>query len=178
MNDAENRKLANEFWEKVGEKPIKKRKKTMPYATVQPEGGTMTEQIFEVLGIPTAQGRPRFARMGNFVKTYDPKESRENKNNIRAQVVTQHPLMIARDKPVLCHVQAYLPRPKAHYGKKGLKGSAPMMHISRPDSDNIMKAIKDALSGVCWQDDCQVCDERIIKLYGEVPKTIITVREL
>jgi Holliday junction resolvase RusA-like endonuclease len=136
------------------------------------------EQVFTVLGEVKAQGRPRFARMGKFVKTYDPKESRENKSNIRAQVVAQHPVMIDRDTPILCHVQAYLPRPKSHYGKRGLKDSAPMMHISRPDSDNIMKAIKDALSGVCWHDDCQVCDERIIKLYGEVPKTIITIKTL
>jgi Holliday junction resolvase RusA-like endonuclease len=136
------------------------------------------EQVFIVLGEVKAQGRPRFARMGKFVKAYDPADSRQNKQNIRAQVVAQHPVMIDRDQAILLHVQAYLQRPKAHYGKKGLKESAPMMHINRPDSDNIMKAIKDALSGVCWQEDCQVCDERIIKLYGEVPKTIITVREL
>ncbi len=142
----------------------------------------MIEQVFTVLGAPTAQGRPRFARMGKLVRAYDPKESRENKGNIRAQVVAQHPIMIARDVPVLCHVQAYMPRPAGHFGTGKnagkLKDGAPFWHTSRPDADNILKAIKDALTGVCWHDDSQVCDVRLLKLYGDVPKMIITVREL
>jgi Holliday junction resolvase RusA-like endonuclease len=142
------------------------------------EGGKMKEQIFTVLGVPTAQGRPKFARIGNHVAAYDPKKSRDNKNNIRAQVVAQKPVIIPQKYPVLLHVQCFMPRPMSHMGKAGKKDSAPFYHTSRPDADNLMKAIKDSLSGVCWYDDAQVCDERIIKLYGEIPRTIITVRAL
>lgn len=36
-------------------------------------------------------------------------------------------------------------------------------HIKKPDRDNLDKAVLDALTGIFWIDDCQVCDGRIRK---------------
>jgi len=36
-------------------------------------------------------------------------------------------------------------------------------HDSRPDADNMLKAVKDALSGLIWRDDCQVSREVVEK---------------
>jgi len=47
-------------------------------------------------------------------------------------------------------------RPGGHVGKRGLKPSAPVDHIQKPDLDNLEKSVKDALNGVAWLDDCQV----------------------
>jgi Holliday junction resolvase RusA-like endonuclease len=75
-------------------------------------------------------------------------------------------------------VHAFMPRPKSHYrtnkGVSVLRIDAPLYHTSRPDADNILKAVKDALSGVCWIDDAQVSYAVIRKTYGNEPKMIIT----
>jgi len=42
---------------------------------------------FFVYGNPVAQGRPRFARRGNFVATYDPKESKSWKETVKWQAI-------------------------------------------------------------------------------------------
>jgi Holliday junction resolvase RusA-like endonuclease len=145
----------------------------------------MSEQTFIILGDPKGQPRHRSSIIAGHVHTYESKEGRENKGNIRAQVVAQKPRIIDKGKPVLLHIQAYMPRPSSHFGTGKnagkLKESAPFWHTVKPDSDNILKAVKDALKGVCWYDDSQVCDERIIKPYeysGISPRTVITIREM
>ena len=38
--------------------------------------------------------------------------------------------------------------------------------MKKPDSDNILKAVADALNGVAYHDDVQVLDMHITKIYG------------
>lgn len=131
-------------------------------------------QTFTFEGIPKAQGRPRFARMGKFTKTYDPKESREHKQNIAAQIVSQPHEMAARGMPVDLILTVRMPRPQSHYNSKGaikqqFWGGIP--HVVKPDLDNLEKVIKDACTGILWADDSQVwhVDKRKIYAEGGVP---------
>ncbi len=49
----------------------------------------------------------------------------------------------------------------------------------RCDWDNLGKLVSDALNGVCWHDDSQVDDARVLKhLDAERPRTEITVEPL
>ena len=136
----------------------------------------MTCQTFTILGIPKAQGRPKFYRRGTFVGAYDPSSSREYKNNVAAQICSQQPYLFGRDKALILRLVFWLPRPKGHFGKKGLKPSAPADHTTKPDLDNLIKAIKDALKGLVWVDDSQVCRLVADKKYGAEPKVEIEVR--
>ncbi len=46
----------------------------------------------------------------------------------------------------------------------------------RCDWDNLGKLVSDALNGVCWFDDSQVVDARVVKLIDrERPRTEVTV---
>jgi Holliday junction resolvase RusA-like endonuclease len=36
-------------------------------------------------------------------------------------------------------------------------------HVKKPDRDNLDKAVLDALTGIFWHDDCQVCSGSIEK---------------
>lgn len=59
--------------------------------------------------------------------------------------------------------------PKAKKGTKEFK-------ISRPDLDNLEKAVMDAMTdGEIWIDDAQVVDKRSIKIYGSVDATSIVI---
>lgn len=48
------------------------------------------------------------------------------------------------------------PRPKGHYGKRGLRPSAPAHHTVKPDLDKLSRAILDGLTGIAFVDDSQV----------------------
>lgn len=115
------------------------------------------KQFFVIMGIPKAQGRPRFARMGKFVKTYDPKESRVYKDNVAAQVVAQKPKYIENDA-IRIAVTFFLPRPKS------LKKSI-TEHVKKPDIDNLVKALLDSLKGIVWRDDSQIVYMSANKVY-------------
>lgn len=40
----------------------------------------------------------------------------------------------------------------------------PYWHTGVPDGDNILKAVQDALTGVAWRDDSQVCQATVCKV--------------
>lgn len=42
--------------------------------------------------------------------------------------------------------------------------------------DNIIKTIMDALNGIAYEDDKQVCEIHVEKIYGEIPKVMVEVR--
>jgi Holliday junction resolvase RusA-like endonuclease len=132
-----------------------------------------------VLGIPKAQGRVRFARIGKFVKTYDPAASREHKENLRAQIAGQNPKMHDVGALIL-RVEFHLPRPKAHYDSKGRIKLACLnpRPTKKPDLDNMVKAVKDACNGLCWHDDAQVVGLHATKWYGTEPHTSIEIEEV
>ncbi len=116
---------------------------------------------FFIVGAPVAQGRPRFARRGNFTKVYDPPKSREWKEYVLAvakQKIGKAPLL---EGPLKMTLVFYMPRPKS-LPKKVIH------HIKKPDVDNLVKGVKDALSGFCYEDDKQVVDLRAIKKYAPI----------
>lgn len=81
--------------------------------------------------------------------------------------------------PLRLFVRCGLPRPKYHYGKKGLKPSAPSAPDKRPDHDKLMRNVSDALTEAgAWVDDGQVADSRIVKVYAEQPETVIEVEKI
>jgi len=63
-------------------------------------------------------------------------------------------------EPVLLELVFYMPRPKGHYGTgknvNQLKNSAPMRHVTKPDLDKLVRAVKDGLKGVVYVDDSVV----------------------
>ena len=124
---------------------------------------------YTILGIPRPQGRPRFARIGKFVKTYERKEDTHYKENVSAQLVAQKPTFLTG--AVFVYAIFHLPRPKA-LPKKILH------HVKKPDVDNLIKGLMDACKGILWKDDTQVVKLTAIKIYGEPPKVEMEVWEL
>lgn len=140
----------------------------------------MTEALpaawrFTVPGVPRGQGRPRFARIGSFVRTYDPAQSRSYKATVAqfAQAAGVRPI----DGPVALHVDAFMPRPQRLCRKRDSPASLPA--TCRPDWDNVGKIVADALIGVAYADDAQIAEGRVRKLYHEVggmPRVEVAVR--
>ncbi|MED4401332.1 RusA family crossover junction endodeoxyribonuclease [Metabacillus fastidiosus] len=51
-------------------------------------------------------------------------------------------------------------------------------HTKKPDTDNLVKGVFDALNKLVWQDDNQVAKVTAVKSYGEVPGMEIVINEL
>ncbi len=51
-----------------------------------------------------------------------------------------------------------------------------ILPTTKPDADNVLKAIADGLNGIVWLDDKQITDVVIRKRYREAPQAVIYVR--
>lgn len=123
-----------------------------------------------IYGNPIGKKRPRFARRGKFVTTYNDQETEEGK--FLAMAKTQFGDGPPLSGPLRVDISAFIQRPKAHYGtgrnSAKLKASAPKYPESKkPDRDNIDKFVLDALEGLCWVNDVQVCDGRVMKRWAD-----------
>ena len=132
-------------------------------------------QEFWISTIPTGQARPRFVRRGSFVGTYDPAKSKGYKLDIKYQVMDAHPVKM--QGPLTMVIDFLMPRPKAHYNARGLRKDAPTFHDKRPDIDNTLKSVLDALKGILWNDDTQLSVVMATKKYSEVPGIKIIIQE-
>lgn len=141
---------------------------------------------FEVPGEPTAAKRPRFAKRGKFAKVYDPDTNVEWKRHIRDSFLHSVPddvlaeAPFPRGLPLAMSVEFHFARKKAHFGtgrnQNKLKDSAPTFHTVKPDVDNLLKLVKDALNGLAYADDSQVCRyDCASKCYGDRPRTVIRI---
>ena len=143
------------------------------------ENGQVSGLIkFTVYGELCAQGRPRATTRGGHVRMYDPEESRNYKQMVRIealQVKPEKPL----DGEISLIIRAYKSIPKSMSKKRhklALEGR--IKPITKPDIDNIVKGVKDALKGVIWRDDSQVVTLLAKKYYSDVPRVEVIVEEI
>lgn len=134
-----------------------------------------------VLGNPKAQGRARIRRRGKFVSMHDDPKSAKEKDKLYLIAQQQAPPE-PFEGPLKVDITFYFSRPKSHYGTGKnagvLKKTAPYHHITKPDIDNLRKLVMDALSGVFYIDDKQVCIGTTIKTYDDRPRTVINIKKL
>lgn len=73
----------------------------------------------------------------------------------------------------------YRPMPKGKSKKwyENAKNGV-VLPTSRPDVDNYVKLVKDALNGYLWLDDSQVTDIIARKRYSDTPRIEIEVQEI
>jgi Holliday junction resolvase RusA-like endonuclease len=126
---------------------------------------------FRADGMPKGQPRPRAFSRGGRASVYDPGTAEGWKSCVA--VAAKDLRGGAIHSPLSVTMTFYLPRPKSHYRSNGaLKPTAPVyIHDSKPDADNLAKAVLDALTTIqVWQDDDQVC-ELTVRKYWEQPGT-------
>lgn len=89
----------------------------------------------------------------------------------------ERPLMEGSLVMELCFYRA---RPKGHFGSgrnsEQLKPSAPRFPAVKPDVLKLARAVEDALEGIVYRNDAQICEERIGKRYGTPERVTVMVR--
>lgn len=125
---------------------------------------------FTVEGPPVAWKRAR--RRGNryFI---DPDEDAHRK---KIALLAKQAGAKVLEGPVSMFVDIGCEWPRSKWRKRNPRGSewCPV----KPDSENVLKLLKDALEGVCFKNDSQVCWEIVWKRYvpqGEPARTVVQV---
>ena len=131
-------------------------------------------------GKPIAKKRPRFARRGKFVTTYNDQQTEEGKFIVlaREQFKRQYPYLLANAIRLECDFCFELPASAKKSQKDEINSGNELVHVKKPDLDNLVKFVKDCLNGQAWKDDSQVCQLVASKLYGNTAQTVIVIKEL
>ncbi len=128
--------------------------------------------------IPTAQARARHGVVNGHSMTFKSGAQRAAEQTLDALLAPhapEAPLMGA----VTLEFRAVFPPPKSASKKVRaamLRGIEP--HTKKPDLDNLTKQLKDAMTRLqFWRDDRQVVRLVCEKLYGEVGRWEVCIRE-
>ena len=134
---------------------------------------------FEIPGQPVAKARARTVRTkGGKVRTYTPVKTKNWEQFAQISAWAEYSgAPIAG--PIMLTVIAVFGLPVSWpKWKKDAAQDGRIIHASKPDADNVLKAVKDALNGIIWIDDAQVSRAVITKKYGAAAKVKIIVREI
>lgn len=135
---------------------------------------------FEVLGTPVGKSRPKFSTVNGHAVAYTPAKTANYETLVKLSYQQKYAgCMFDKDKPLRAIIRAFFPIPKSVSKKKREQmRDLRILHTKRPDVDNIVKAILDALNGVAYYDDSQVAEVMISKAYAEQPKVMIELYEV
>lgn len=133
-----------------------------------------------IFGEPVGKGRPKFTTIGGFGRAYTPAKTATWERRAASTMRAAWGGAPALDEPTEVVVLAFCKRPQRLCRKKDPDG--PLWRMSLPDSDNVAKAVLDALqkAGVV-SDDKVVVDLRVLSLYadkGEEGRVVVLVRKI
>lgn len=135
---------------------------------------------FEVLGVPVGKGRPKFSTVNGHAVAYTPAKTANYETLVRLSYQQKYAgCIFEKNVPLMADITALFPIPKSASKKLQAKMlSGAVRPTKKPDCDNIIKAVLDALNGVAYYDDSQVVKICIRKRYDTNPRTIIEIIEL
>ena len=128
---------------------------------------------FTIEGEPTGKGRPRHGKY----KTYTPTKTKAVENNIAYfyKVNIGHYF----EGYVKLKLDLYYSIAKSDSKKKKLmKLNNELRPNKKPDIDNVVKLVADALNEVAYKDDTQIIELECRKFYSDIPRIEITIEDL
>jgi Holliday junction resolvase RusA-like endonuclease len=136
---------------------------------------------FEFFEKPVGKSRPKFNSKTR--KTYTPEKTKfyEKKlgllvyDYINRKGITK----FSKGIPLEISVFSFYAIPKSTNKENREKMLSGLIRpCVKPDSDNVLKLILDALNGIAYHDDNQICNIIFSKKYDEIPRTVIKIKEI
>lgn len=150
--------------------------------------------IFQINGIPIAKGRPRASVRGGIARIYTPAETRKFEALVTAvgrKVMAGRPPISG---PLSVSLHFRLPIPKSATKRaKAAMAAGEIAPVSRPDLDNLAKALLDGLgedaaakrkgpkgvdARVMFENDSQIVRLFLTKVYSETPGIAVRIEAL
>ena len=131
---------------------------------------------FEMIGDIVGKARPRMnTRTG---RAYIPTNTKLYEYSLRQWFIREYPNFIPIETRVKVTIIAYFGIPKSTSKKKEaemLQGN--ISPTKKPDADNIIKIVLDAMNKFAFKDDTQVTKLEIEKKYDKTPRIYIKIEE-
>ena len=126
---------------------------------------------------PTATAQQKGEQIiGGRIHHYKKKNVRQAEAILRDALLPYVPAEPITDAPISLWAIWMFPYPKS--AKKHQPGNA-RWKITRPDTDNLNKLLKDVMTDMgFWKDDALICNEFIEKMYSDEPGIAIIIQTL
>ena len=126
-------------------------------------------------GQPVAKARARVTRYGH---AYTPKRTAEYERMVQTLFTAKYgsPRL---EGPVMVEVDLYFGPAKSlrkTEREKRQRGEVP--HLQRPDVDNCLKSVTDALNGIAYKDDGQIVAAVVRKVWSDEPRAEVRISSL
>ena len=131
---------------------------------------------FVVPGPPVGKGRPRIGRVAGHARMFTPEKTMAYESLVRhcaaLAMAGRTPVDAACrvDMTVTMAIPASWPKKRQQQAASGA-----VFPTTKPDADNVLKAVCDAINGVVWRDDVQAVEVRVGKRYGAVPQVQVAI---
>ena len=135
----------------------------------------MTALVITIPGPLRGKQRARVSTRGGFARAYTPVET------VNAEAWVRHCCTDQVGSPCLdgalsVKVGISVGIPASWSKKKQAAAlSGEVCPTGKPDVDNCIKLLADALNGVLWRDDAQIVELTVRKSYASAPLTVLTV---
>ena len=138
----------------------------------------MDKVKFTVLGEPKGKGRPRFSTQTG--RAFTPKQTVNYETLVHTEYMVQCKGFRFPDDAMLdMRILAYYSVPKSgSKAEKAKKLANTIRPTKKPDMDNVVKMVADALNQVAYKDDTQIVDCQVRKFYSEQPRIEVIIQEV
>ena len=134
---------------------------------------------FIIPGEPVGKGRPRFTTGG---RTYTPEKTANYETLVKWAFQAVENKTVWHDAPLRLTVDAYFKQPlSVSRLKHEAMNRGNIRPTKKPDADNILKIIADALNGLAYHDDAQIVEAVVRKWYAPLwakPQVEVTIEEV
>lgn len=125
---------------------------------------------FTIPGQPQGKGRPRVGKVGGHARMFTPEKTASYEGLIAhsARIAMAGRPLLGGAVAVNLHIDCAVP---ASWSKKKQRAAlaGEIFPTTKPDKDNVIKAVYDGCNGVLWRDDVQVVDGWQRKRYAATP---------
>lgn len=139
----------------------------------------MISIMFTVYGEPVAKGRPRFSTRGKFPVAYTPEKTKTYESEVGMMAKVAMGASKALEGPLEAFIYVTFPVPLSYTKKRTeacLKGFE--QHTKKPDLDNVVKSVIDGMDKIVFDNDSQITSIHATKVYGDIAKVEVLVRQV
>ena len=130
----------------------------------------MTPVTFIIPGRPFGKQRPRFSRKSG--RAFSPAETVSYERTV-GQIAMQH-FPVPFTGPVRLEVHAMF-KPAESWSLKKRNAAMGRPHVQKPDLDNLIKGVSDAMNRIAFADDSQISEVRCSKEWGDCDQIAVSV---